>query len=48
MTALQKKPEPWTRADVVYVASLVGGIFGKGGGAEFGRASCRERVFAVV
>src|SRR3954447_4743820 len=36
--ALQKKPEPWTRADVVYVASLVGGIFGKGGGAEFANA----------
>lgn len=35
---LQKKPKPWTRADVVYVASLVGGIFGKGGGAEFGNA----------
>ena len=30
---LQKTPQPWTRADVVYVASLVGGIFGKGGGA---------------
>jgi acyl-homoserine lactone acylase PvdQ len=36
--ALQKKPEPWTRADVVYVASLVGGIFGKGGGAEYANA----------
>ncbi len=33
--ALGRTPEPWTRADVVYVASLVGGIFGKGGGAEF-------------
>jgi len=32
--ALQKKPTEWTRADVVYVASLVGGIFGKGGGGE--------------
>ncbi len=27
-------PEPYTRADVVYAASLVGGIFGKGGGQE--------------
>lgn len=31
---LQKTPTPWTRADIVYVASLVGGIFGKGGGHE--------------
>ncbi|MDQ1636021.1 MAG: hypothetical protein QOJ32_2830 [Frankiaceae bacterium] len=27
-------PQPYTRADVVYAASLVGGIFGKGGGQE--------------
>ncbi|MBC7630418.1 penicillin acylase family protein, partial [Aeromicrobium sp.] len=33
--ALQKKPTPWTRADLTFVASLVGGIFGKGGGQEF-------------
>lgn len=33
--ALQKKPTPWTRADLTYIASLVGGIFGKGGGQEF-------------
>ncbi len=33
--ALQKKPTRWTRADLTYVASLVGGIFGKGGGQEF-------------
>ena len=32
--ALQKVPTDWTRADIVYVASLVGGIFGKGGGHE--------------
>jgi acyl-homoserine lactone acylase PvdQ len=36
--ALGKKPEPWDRADIVYVASLVGGIFGKGGGAEYANA----------
>ena len=41
---LQKTPKPWTRADVVYVASLVGGIFGKGGGAEFGNAKWLERL----
>lgn len=33
--ALQKKPTPWTRADLTYVASLVGGIFGRGGGQEY-------------
>ena len=27
-------PEPWKRADLVAAASLVGGIFGKGGGNE--------------
>ena len=37
--ALQKIPEDWTRADVVYVASLVGGIFGKGGGGEVANAA---------
>jgi acyl-homoserine lactone acylase PvdQ len=31
---LQKLPTDWTRADIVYIASLVGGIFGKGGGNE--------------
>jgi acyl-homoserine lactone acylase PvdQ len=44
--ALQKKPEPWTRADVVYVASLVGGIFGKGGGAEFANARWLQQLQA--
>src|SRR4051812_3656722 len=33
--ALQKAPRPYTRADIVYIASLVGGIFGKGGGNEY-------------
>lgn len=37
--ALQKTPADWTRADVVYVASLVGGIFGKGGGQEADNAA---------
>jgi acyl-homoserine lactone acylase PvdQ len=27
-------PQPWTDADVVAVAGLIGGIFGKGGGTE--------------
>jgi acyl-homoserine lactone acylase PvdQ len=33
--ALQKAPALYTRADIVYIASLVGGIFGKGGGNEY-------------
>jgi acyl-homoserine lactone acylase PvdQ len=36
--ALQKVPTDWTRADIVYIASLVGGIFGKGGGQEVANA----------
>ena len=36
--ALQEARTPWTRADIVYVASLVGGIFGKGGGGEYANA----------
>jgi acyl-homoserine lactone acylase PvdQ len=42
--ALQQTPEPWTRADVVYVASLVGGIFGKGGGREYDNAVWLQRL----
>ncbi|MGZ4464822.1 MAG: penicillin acylase family protein [Nocardioides sp.] len=42
--ALQKTPQDWTRADVVYVASLVGGIFGKGGGHEVDNATWLERL----
>ena len=37
--ALQKTPTDWTRADIVYIASLVGGIFGKGGGKETANAA---------
>jgi acyl-homoserine lactone acylase PvdQ len=36
--ALGKLPERWDRADLVYVSSLVGGIFGKGGGGEYTNA----------
>ena len=42
--ALGRTPEPWDRADVVFVASLVGGIFGKGGGAEFANALWLQRL----
>jgi hypothetical protein len=37
-TALQKSPTTYTRADIIYIASLVGGIFGKGGGNEYADA----------
>ncbi len=49
--ALQVVPRDWTRADVVYVASLVGGIFGSGGGAEYANgqflAALRGKLGAV-
>jgi acyl-homoserine lactone acylase PvdQ len=37
-TALGTQPQPWSATDVVAVASLVGGIFGKGGGNELNSA----------
>ena len=36
--ALRNPPTDFTRADIVYIASLVGGIFGKGGGGEAANA----------
>src|SRR5437016_392419 len=32
-------PQPWKPTDVVYVAALIGGIFGKGGGGELHNAA---------
>jgi acyl-homoserine lactone acylase PvdQ len=32
--AIGKTPQPWTVTDVIAEASLIGGIFGRGGGAE--------------
>ena len=37
--AVGAPPQPWSYADVIYVASLVGGIFGKGGGSEVRNAA---------
>jgi acyl-homoserine lactone acylase PvdQ len=34
LQALTHTPQPWTPGDVIAVASLVGGIFGRGGGNE--------------
>lgn len=36
--ALQRPPAPWTRADLISIASLVGGIFGTGGGGQYTNA----------
>ncbi len=35
---LQRPPTPYTRADIVSIASLVGGIFGTGGGGQYTNA----------
>ncbi len=43
--ALGKLPEAWTRGDVIATASLIGGIFGKGGGRELASA---ETLHALV
>ena len=37
-------PEPWKVTDVIATASLVGGIFGKGGGSEVASAVVLERA----
>ncbi len=42
--ALGKLPTAWQLTDVVYVAGLVGGIFGKGGGAEYGNALLLQQL----
>ena len=42
--ALMQTPSDWTRADIVYLASLVGGIFGKGGGHEYDNAIWLQRL----
>jgi acyl-homoserine lactone acylase PvdQ len=42
--ALNKAPRPYTRADIVYIGSLVGGIFGKGGGAEAANARWLQQL----
>ena len=44
--ALQIRPEPFKPTDVVYIASLVGGIFGKGGGGEYTNAKWLQKLIA--
>ena len=42
--AIGKTLEDWTGTDVIGTASLVGGIFGKGGGGELGAAVALEEA----
>lgn len=41
-TVLNKPMEPWKPTDVIAVASLVGGIFGRGGGSELASAETMQ------
>jgi acyl-homoserine lactone acylase PvdQ len=43
-TAIFKYPQPWTVTDVIAEASLIGGIFGKGGGNELGSALTLQKL----
>ena len=43
-TAIFKTPRPWTVTDVIAEASLIGGIFGKGGGNELGSAQALQAL----
>ncbi|MBZ5733018.1 penicillin acylase family protein [Nocardioides sp. TRM66260-LWL] len=42
--ALQRPPQPYTRGDIVSIASLVGGIFGAGGGHQDENARWLQRL----
>ncbi|HEU4977640.1 MAG TPA: penicillin acylase family protein [Solirubrobacteraceae bacterium] len=42
--AIGKLPQDWTGTDVIATASLIGGIFGKGGGAEVKSAQALEAL----
>ena len=37
--AVAAPPQPWSNTDIISIASLVGGIFGKGGGGEIRNAA---------
>ena len=42
--AFGKSPDPWTLNDIVATASLIGGIFGKGGGRELDSAQILQAL----
>ena len=44
--ALQRAPTPYTRADIVSIASLVGGVFGTGGGGQYTNAIWLQQLQA--
>jgi acyl-homoserine lactone acylase PvdQ len=44
--AIGRSPEPWKATDVVATSSLVGGIFGEGGGAELTQMELRRSFVA--
>lgn len=46
--ALQQVPQPWKLEDAVAIASLVGGIFGKGGGGELRNHCALQRMTATL
>lgn len=46
--ALQQLPKDWSRKDITYIASLVGGIFGKGGGGEVAKRPLAPAAAAEV
>jgi acyl-homoserine lactone acylase PvdQ len=45
-TLLGQTVTPWLRSDIVYIASLVGGIFGRGGGGELENAYYLQKLEA--
>ncbi|MGB8649703.1 MAG: penicillin acylase family protein [Mycobacteriales bacterium] len=46
--ALQRPPAPYTRSDIVSIASLVGGIFGTGGGGQYTNAIWLQQLQAKL
>jgi acyl-homoserine lactone acylase PvdQ len=46
--ALQSQPKPWTRADVVAIATLIQAIFAGGGGNELGNALFLQKAIAKL
>ena len=40
------QPQPWVKGDVIAIAGLVGGIFGKGGGVETRNAALLRALYA--